>query len=307
VPRTARIKSPIGIYHVMIRSISDTSLFKDNDDKDRYLELIKKYQNLFLFRVYAYCVMTTHAHFIIDCAGADISKFMKAINLSYAAYFNKKYNRHGHVFQDRFKSKVIADEKYLLMLSAYIHNNVKDAKNFKNCIEKYRYSSLGIFLGVNKDSHNILTPDYILHHFGSTTDKSRKLYLKFIIDYSDNTDSSISNELEFINDISEYKSERKILLRNYSTEDIVSFISSYVKTPFNIHIKYNHKNSELRAVCAVLMRSLSNFTLKEIAAVLGNVTLSNIHRLCTKGLNLITENDNYKPIVSELLRSCPIT
>lgn len=126
IPRTARVKSPAGIYHIMIRSISDTPLFKNDIDKNKYLELIRKNQNIFLFKMYSYCLMTTHAHFIIDSAGADVSKFMKAINLSYAIYFNKKYNRHGHLFQGRFKSKLITNDKYLIMLSAYIHSNVKD-------------------------------------------------------------------------------------------------------------------------------------------------------------------------------------
>lgn len=305
MPRTARIKSPVGIYHIMVRSISDTPLFKDNSDKDKYLQIIKKYQNLFLFKVYCYCIMTTHAHFVIDSAGADISKIMKSINLSYVTYFNSKYNRHGHLFQDRFKSKIIADDKYLLMVSAYIHNNVKDIKKFRNNIEKYRYSSLGIFLGIYEDSVNILTPDYILNHFGNTLKRSRELYLKFMSRYSEKNNSSLGDEIVFENDKGEYRSERKILIRGYSPENIISFISNYVKGPCNINIKYNHRSTELKAICVVIMRSLSNFTLKEIGAILGNVTLSNVYRLCEKGLKLITEKDNYKTIVNDLLKSCP--
>lgn len=303
MPRTARIKSPVGIYHIMIKSISDTPLFKDNNDKEKYLQIIKKYQNLFLFKVYAYCIMTTHAHFIIDCSGADISKFMKAINLSYASYFNKRYNRHGHLFQDRFKSKLISNDKYLLMVSAYIHNNVKDIKKFKDKIEKYRYSSLGIYLGIHKDTNDILTPDFILQHFGSSKLKARELYLKFMDRYSELNDSSLSDEIEFKNDGSEYRSDRNILIRDYSPENIISFITDYLKTPFNIHIKYNHKNNELKSICVVIMRSLCNFTLKQISSQLGNITSSNVSRLCSAGLKLINEKEIYRPIINQLLNS----
>jgi putative transposase len=306
MPRTARVKSPSGIYHIMIRSISDTPLFKNDTDKNKYLELIRKYQNIFLFRVYAYCLMTTHAHFIIDSAGADVSKFMKAINLSYAIYFNKKYNRHGHLFQDRFKSKLITNDKYLTMLSVYIHNNARDLKRYKNNIEKYQYSSLGIYLGIHKNSYGILNPDYILQHFGSNVLRAKEQYLSFMNRYSENNDSGIGDKIDFINDRSEYRSGRNILIRDYSPEHIVSFITNYIKTPFSIYMKHNHKNSELKAVCVVIMRSLCNFSLKQIASVLGNITSSNVSRLCEKGIKLITEKEIYMPIINELLKSSSV-
>ena len=82
MPRVARVKHENGIYHIMVRSISDIPLFRDSADKDKYLQLIKKYQGIYLFKVYAYCLMTTHGHMAIDCCGADISKIMKSINQS---------------------------------------------------------------------------------------------------------------------------------------------------------------------------------------------------------------------------------
>lgn len=306
MPRTARVKSPAGIYHIMIRSISDTPLFKNDADKNKYLELIRKYQNIFLFKVYSYCIMTTHAHFIIDSAGADVSKFMKAINLSYAIYFNKKYNRHGHLFQDRFKSKLITNDKYLIMLSVYIHNNARDLKRYKNNIEIYQYSSLGIYLGIHKDSYDILNPDYILQHFGSNVLRAKEQYLSFMNRYSENNDSGIGDKIDFINDRSEYRSGRNILIRDYSPEHIVSFITNYIKTPFNIYMKHNHKNSEIKAVCVVIMRFLCNFSLKQIASLLGNITSSNVSRLCEKVIKLITEKEIYMPIINELLKSSSV-
>ena len=136
MPRTARIKTVGGMYHIMVRGCSETPLFKNDGDKDAYLKIIKKYQNMYHFKVYAYCLMTTHAHFIIDAIGSDISHIMHSINLSYAIFFNRQYNRHGHVFQDRFKSKLITSDKHLLTLSAYIHSNPKDIIKYKEKIER---------------------------------------------------------------------------------------------------------------------------------------------------------------------------
>lgn len=128
MPRIARIKSGTAIYHIMARSISEVKLFRSSDDKKKYMKLIKEYQKLYNFKIYAYCLMDNHLHLIIDANGADISKIMHCINFKYARYFNTVHKRHGHLFQDRFKSKIVLDNEYLIKLSAYIHNNPLDIK-----------------------------------------------------------------------------------------------------------------------------------------------------------------------------------
>jgi putative transposase len=302
MPRIARIKNDSSSYHIMVRGGSETPLFRNDEDKEKYLKIIKKYQPIYMFKLYAYCFMTTHAHFILDPLGADISKIMHSINLSYAIYFNRRYDRHGHVFQDRFKSKIISSQKYLLVLSAYIHNNVKDMKEYQNNIEKYKYSSLGVYLNIHDDAYAILDTTYILQQFGNTKLKSLERYVEFISRYSENNNSSFGDEYEFKNDGTEYRSERVILTRNYSPEKIIAFISNYIGVPFSINIKYNHKNLEFKALSVVIMRSLCNYKLKEIGAVIGNVTLSNVCQLSEKGLKLITQDARYKEIINELIK-----
>jgi putative transposase len=298
MPRIARIKFTNGIYHVMVRSASEIILFKDFDDKNRYLMLIKKYQQIFHFKVYAYCLMSNHGHIAIDCCGADISKIMKAINQSYTAYFNKRYDRHGHLFQDRFKSKLIDSNRYLVTVSAYIHNNPRDIFEFSTNVEKYKHSSLGIYLGIFKDTFGILNTEYILSHFSSNKANGRKSYLELINRLSN---ASESPDIEFLNDASECSNERKILVREFKTENIVAFISRYTETPFNIHIKYNHKNSELKSLFVVIMRSLCNYDLKKISQILGNTPESSMSRICNKGYNLITKNAKYNNLIDDFI------
>jgi REP element-mobilizing transposase RayT len=298
MPRAARKRLEDGVYHVIVRSISDVKLFHSNSDKDQYLKLIKKYQELFLFRVYSYCIMDNHAHFIIDCSGADISKFMKLINQCYAMYFNKKYDRHGHVFQDRFKSILVDCDQYLVTLSAYIHNNVKDIWKYKDRRDAYKYSSLGILLGLFSDDFGILDTEVILKHFSEDIIRTRMLYKNFVLT---SKDLDLEDELALRRERSDYRSEKKIIIRNFKPEDIVRFVEEYTGEVFNIHIKYNHRNSRIKAVCVTIMRSLCNFTFKQICEVLGNVTLSSISVLCEKGLGLITKEDKYKGIIRELI------
>jgi putative transposase len=298
LPRAARRKIEDGIYHVMIRGVGDTPLFQDSDDKDKYLQLLKKFKDIYLFEIYSFCLMTTHGHMLIRSNGADISKFMKSINQCYAAYYNKRYERHGHVFGDRFKSKLVCDRKYLLTLSAYIHKNPKDIIKFKTKIAEYQYSSLGIYLGIHLDTYKLLNINYLLEHFSDNTNRALECYMEFINRLSDD---EVNVNLQFKSEGSSCINHQSLIIRNFSPESIVKFVSQYTGSECCIHIKFNHRNSELRALCVVIMRSLCNFTLAEICGVIGNVTLSNVWRLSEKGLSLITTKEKYKNLISDLV------
>jgi putative transposase len=91
--RKARVKTNESIFHIVCKSISEVNLFKNDDDKEKYLSLVKKYKKLYKVKIYGYCLMNNHTHLLIDANGADISKVMHGVNLCYAMYFNKKYKR----------------------------------------------------------------------------------------------------------------------------------------------------------------------------------------------------------------------
>jgi putative transposase len=298
MPRTARIKNDAAIYHTMVRSISEVSLFRNDSDRDKYLQLIKKYQQIYLFKIYSYCLMTSHAHMSIDCCGADISKIMKSINQSYSTYYNKKHDRHGHLFQDRFKSKIIDNRNYLLTSSAYIHRNPKDIAAYSNKIQEYKYSSLGIYFGIASDVFKILDTDYILGHFSNDEAVGRKAYLDFMNRISD-TDEKM--DINFKNDGSKCISGRKVLIRDFEPKKIIEFISKYTDIDFNIHIKFTRKHTELKALCVLVMRSLCDMTLFKLCDIIGNITSSSLWRLCEKGYYLITKDERYLTLIDDLI------
>jgi REP element-mobilizing transposase RayT len=302
MPRTARKKSPAGIYHIMVRSISELMLFRNSKDKDKYLEILKKYKDTYLFEVYAYCLMSTHAHVVIDCCAADISKIMKSINQSYAAYYNFKYQRHGHVFQDRFKSKLVDDDNYLLNLTAYIHNNPKDIKGYENNVHKYNYSSLGIYLGIRSDKYNILNYVHILDYFSRDIIKARSVYVDLVNRlYCTANLEEIEKDIEFIPQSSEYRSERNIILRNMPVEEIVNYISKVSGIMFDPRLKHSRKNTEFKALFVIIMRSLTDTSLSEICNYFSNITLTNVWKLSEKGFNLLTTNIKYMNIINDLV------
>ncbi|HEY5561357.1 MAG TPA: transposase [Clostridiaceae bacterium] len=297
MPRIARIKRIDAIYHIMSRSISELSLFKDKKDKDKYLYLMSKYKFIFQFKVYAYCLMTTHVHLEIDCCGADISKIMKSINQSYVAYYNKKYNRHGHLFQDRFNSKIVNSIDYLLTLSSYIHNNSRNINKYEKNIASYSYSSLGTYVGKQPNKYGIITTEYILSFFSKNNDRINSYF-----DFVNNHKASEKPSFEFVNQGSTSKNERQLIIRDCDSKTVIEFLSKYTDRPINIHAKFNHSNSEMRSIFVLIMRCLGNYSFKKICSIVGNITIPNLWRLSENGYKLITLNDTYKNVLEDFIK-----
>ena len=300
MPRKARVKTDESIYHIMCKSISEVNLFKDAEDKKKYLLLVKKYKDLYNFKIYGYCLMDNHMHLMVDANGADISKVMHGINFSYAMYFNKKYKRDGHLFKDRFKSKIVNSERYLKTLSLYMHNNPTDIKEFKDCPEKYAFSSLGIFLGKRRDSFKLVDYGFVMSLFGNNLKSARENYHNLIFRCNE---EKLKQEIEFEDEKTEYKSERKILVRNFKPEDIIEFVASKMDvSKINLHTKYSRQLVQAKALAVVLMRSLCNFKCGDIASKLGNITQARISRLSTIGIELISTEEKYENIIEDFIK-----
>ncbi len=147
--RQIRKKSGTGIYHVMLRGINRQDIFEDDEDynqmtsilrgqSERYDEIGHRLSPFCIF--YAYCLMSNHLHLLIQEREDNISNIVKRIGVSYAHYFNKKYERNGHLFQDRFRSEPVDDIGYFVTLLRYIHQNPLKAGRIAN-INDYPWSS----------------------------------------------------------------------------------------------------------------------------------------------------------------------
>ncbi|MCB2306795.1 transposase [Clostridium estertheticum] len=300
MPRTFRLKSDESIYHVMCKSITEVNLFKDTEDKKKYLSLIKKYKTLYNFKLYGYCLMDNHLHLIIDANGSDISKVMHGINFSYAMYFNKKHERGGHLFRDRFKSIIVANDRYLKTLSLYIHNNPTDIPDYKNCPEKYAFSSLAIFIGKRRDYFKLVDYGFIISLFGESIKIARKNYYNLIFMCNE---EKLKQEIEFDDEKSEYKNERITLVRNFKSDDVLEFIASKMNvSKIHLYMKYSRNLVQAKALTVVLMRSLCNFKSSDISRALGNITQARISMLSTIGINLIGTNKKFENIICDFIK-----
>ena len=297
--RKARLKAIDAIFHIMCKSISEVDLFRDTNDKEKYLSLVNKYKKLYFVKIYGYCLMDNHVHLLVDANGADISKVMHGINFSYARYFNKKYGRDGHLFKDRFKSKIVNDDRYLKTVSLYIHNNPTDMGEFKDCPEKYAFSSLGIYIGKRRDHFNIIDYRFVIGFFGNDLDTARKNYYSLVFGCND---EKLKEQFEFKDEKTDYKSGRKILIRNFKSEDILEFIASKMNIPkILLYVKCSRKIIAAKALAIVLMKSLCNFKSSDISSVIGNITQARISKLSSIGIDLITANKKYENIIGDCI------
>ncbi|MCQ1528792.1 transposase [Lutispora saccharofermentans] len=129
-----------GIYHVIARGNNKEYIFKEGIDKGYFIKQLKEYNDTMGYRVYGYVLMDNHYHIIIQTFDKKLQEIMHQINNKYSKYFNGKYNRVGHVFQGRYKAILVQDERYMLKLLRYVHQNPVRA-GLCRLVEEYKWSS----------------------------------------------------------------------------------------------------------------------------------------------------------------------
>ena len=174
--RQARKKSATGIYHVIFRGINKQVIFVDDEDRQKFLECLQYYKANGQYLVYGYCLMDNHIHLVIKETEEDISCSMKRLGVRFVSWYNRKYKRCGHLFQDRFKSESIENEEYLLTVLRYIHQNPLKAGLVKD-LESFTYSSYGEYIKKGP----IIERDFVLALFSSQPAEAVNAFKKFTL------------------------------------------------------------------------------------------------------------------------------
>lgn len=141
MPRNSRNYINTTFFHIMVQGLNKEFIFNKDEDKKQYLKFVNKIKKEVNIMIISYCIMDNHVHILVKTDTINqLSRFMHKVNTLYAIYYNKKYNRVGYVFRDRYKSQIIYSEKQLYTCINYIHNNPVKAQICKFPCE-YEYSS----------------------------------------------------------------------------------------------------------------------------------------------------------------------
>lgn len=272
--RQLSIEFPNAFYHVYSRGLNRQTLFFDVEDFKFFLFLCNSAKAKFEMICHAFCLMNNHYHLYLQTTKPNLSRLMKFINENYAKYFLKKYPQYtGHVFQGRYKRKLVQDDLYSQQLAKYIHLNPV-AAGLVEKPEDWLWSSYRCYLGL-QPKNNFLEINWLLNQYSNDIKMARKNLVEFTLEDLNlwNPDdiahgNFILGSENFHKEIIEkyIHSEDLTYDIQYSNEFIVSknFTQEFlIKTANNLPYSQQEKQEFL----TYLLKEYTNLTLVDISSI----------------------------------------
>ena len=180
MPRQARLDAPGALHHVMGRGIEGLSIFRSDTDREDFLEGLRSLCEGEALSVYAWALLHNHFHLLIRTGKQRISEAMRKLLTGYVVRFNRRYDRYGHLFQNRYKSILCEEDPYLLELTRYIHLNpirVGVVKTMRQ-LATYPWTGHAVILGrVKRDWQDV---DTVLGYFGKRRREATRNYERYV-------------------------------------------------------------------------------------------------------------------------------
>lgn len=255
MPRQRRELGESKIYHIMLRGNEKKYIFHDEEDKKRFINILFEKKLVENFKIYAFCLMNNHMHLLINDDNDELATIMKRITVSYVYYFNRKYNRVGHLFHDRFKSEIIDSDRYLFAVIRYIHNNPVKAGLVEK-IDSYKWSSYNYYINFSSNTGMHIDTDMIMSMFSEDKIKA----LKFFVEYSKQ-----ENEDYFI----DYEEQSVEVIGINSIEKALLYTNEFLKkNNININALKMRKNKKVREELIKHLKEKSSLSVRQIAEIL---------------------------------------
>ncbi len=180
MPRLARLDAPGVIHHVIIRGIERSKIFRDNKDRDDIIDRLADLLPATNTACYAWAFLSNHAHFLFRSGDGGLPTLMRRLLTGYAVRFNRRHTRHGPLFQNRYKSIICQEDRYLKELVRYIHLNPLRARVVSNMsgLTRYKYCGHSVLMGKRKYAWQ--DKQYVLSCFGKSAFKGRESYCSYV-------------------------------------------------------------------------------------------------------------------------------
>ena len=180
MPRKSRIDAPGALHHIFVRGIKRQRIFSDDQDRDNFVKRLGDIVTETQTACFAWALIPNHAHILLRTGQAPLATVMRRLLTGYAVSFNRRHRRHGHLFQNRYKSILCQEDTYLLELVRYVHLNPLRAKILETLTEsdKYPYSGHSALMG--KVKRDFQDTAYVLRLFGRKVATARKAYRTYV-------------------------------------------------------------------------------------------------------------------------------
>jgi REP element-mobilizing transposase RayT len=180
MPRGARLDSPGTLHHVMIRGIERCDIIVDDKDRLDFVTRMGELAQKTKTDIYAWVLMTNHAHILLRSGEAGLSMYMRRLLSGYASAYNRRHNRFGHLFQNRYKSIICQEDLYFMELVRYIHLNPLRAGFVETLTELDSYKWCGHSVVMDRHKNESQNRDYVLSWFGGSEREAQKVYREFV-------------------------------------------------------------------------------------------------------------------------------
>jgi REP element-mobilizing transposase RayT len=176
--RPLRLEYAGAVYHVMARGHERCPIYRDDEDRQRFLEGLARVVEELRFVVHGYCLMTNHYHLLIETPAPNLAAGMHRLNTRYSQSFNVRHGRTGHLLESRYKALLIEKESYLLELSRYVVLNPVRAGLVRSA-GAWRWSNYRATCG-EMQRPAFLEVDWTLGCFATRRTSAREAYRRFV-------------------------------------------------------------------------------------------------------------------------------
>jgi putative transposase len=180
MPRKARIDAPGALHHVIVRGIERRKIFRSDSDRHNFLNRLEILIPETQTDCFAWALIPNHVHLLLRTGSVPVSILMSRLLTGYAVWFNNKYQRHGQLFQNRYKSILCQENPYLKELVRYIHLNPLRAGLVENIETLDKHPWCGHSALMNKTKQSWQNIDYIYELFSNNKNSGRTKYRAFV-------------------------------------------------------------------------------------------------------------------------------
>jgi REP element-mobilizing transposase RayT len=192
--RPLRVEFADAVYHVMARGNEGRSVFRDDEDRRRFLDTLAEMVERFGVGLHAYCLMPNHYHLLLETPQANLSQAVGWLQVTYTVRFNRRHRRSGHLFQGRFKAQLIEADEYAQGLVEYVHlnpvrprrKNQRLARERAAELDKYSWSSHRAYAGLTRKVPGWLCLDW-LRYWAGEREQARRKYRQSLARWFDRT------------------------------------------------------------------------------------------------------------------------